>query len=236
MPNYVGGLAKLVRYADELLQAGRISTKGRTELLAYLKGEDPALRDMAIGQTELNPAAHIPTPKPTDTWYRGGPSNLRLEDPTFLTSDPQGAAYYAIDRSKKGLGAVGEYNLNVQNPARFRDILNIGLQDQGAIPKDATNILDWSYSPQIRQTAKDMGHDSFIGSDVLSNSEIPAISVLDKNLVIPRARSLVTYNGHPAIDRFGFNPENYYKDDEYYTQIGPTKPFTHKKKGGLVGT
>jgi len=182
-------------YTEELFSNGELSAVKRKELLAYLKDADPALKPMYPGVQELNPRAVVPLPG-DKTLYRGGPSHLTLQEPIFMTYDPQGAAFYAIDRSKHGVGAVGEYKAQVDSPAYFRDILQADMENPGLVkPFEymGENILDWAYNPKFKNMLKDKGYDALVAADTFMGGEIPTIVGLDKNKITPQARTFVTH-------------------------------------------
>ena len=140
--------------------------------------------------------------------YHGGTKlEGELKEPVFMTSDREGAEWYADNR--------GNDNPEIQTidltpfakPASMEDMQDIAremgferLEDWGEqyedpdvryervydivsehSPYDGTNPLDLAYVPAIREALKERGFDGIMDDDVLENKYIPTFVPLDRS-------------------------------------------------------
>lgn len=139
----------------------------------------------------LAPQHNIKAPRPGEVWYHGGAkANVKSGQLLFITRNEGDAKYYA-DRAD---GEVVPVSVNADNPARFRDLLEV-VQEVGATPDDiaaesaydGTNETDYVYVKAVRDALIAKGFDSVLLADPLENSSIDALIplvsgvVLDKN-------------------------------------------------------
>jgi hypothetical protein len=238
----MSALKQIFDLASKLLEnQGRLSKPESGALLSYLRGEgaNPALSDMLPGYEAMSSGipSSVVTPQPGETWYRGGDPSLKLRNPTFMTRQPEGAAWYALEMNNPDVGAVGHYNVDVSNPARLRDLFTTILEDKPRIAghnpfagyvKD--NPFDWLYSPSMRSALSDRGFDSVLGSDEYPEGMLDALVPLSTKQIQPYARTLITYPGHEMFE--GVDPPDFFGSG--YSVAQPTHPWTTKKDGGLL--
>lgn len=237
--------AKLDETAYEMSIGQRPSAGDQRSLLDFLRNEgaSPEWADMHPGAMPHSwkggdkAIQSYRAPSPEDRLWRGGETSLKLGNPSFFTTDPKGALYYATEgpgASGEGFGALGEYSVRGANPAKLRDMYRALLEDTSLLDSAANhpngNIWDYLYDPRVRQAMQDRGFNSAVGSDPLGMGDIEAFIALDKSIVQPLRRRIVGFEGNPVGDHFSeITPLG---DD--YVQFGKTRPWSKKKQGGLV--
>jgi hypothetical protein len=160
--------------------------------------------------------------------YHGGPGSVadRLDAPAFLTSDREGANWFA---EQKG-GTIGEFEVDVKNPLNIDtrqgsqeliqiakdagvDISVTGDIEKGVwdwstpdiakySPYDGTNLADLTYIPAVREGLRRAGYDGLELDDILGNSTIPTKVALDPSQTrrIPREYSGPAYRVEPGFE------------------------------------
>lgn len=157
------------------------------------------------------------------TAYHGGAKLAPGEyhEPTFFTTDPKGAEWYA----QRAEGTVNEVELHHQKPLVLRgkdegypELIDAARKagvkvDVADGPHgwtyeheptgpleglDVTNPLDLLHHPEVREQLRKKGYDSVVASDPLENGEIPTIVPLDKGAI--RAKGPTTEHAM-AIER-----------------------------------
>lgn len=261
-----GGLGKLAAWMEEstpelratireladnfLDDPAALSKLDRKTLLDYLRGvgSKQEWKDTFPGHAPTRMDEHIPplqiaAPRQGERWLRGATPRARLPEnsPIFSTRQPEGAAWYATERSGNPhmMGSITEYLVNAKNPARQRDLIDILATDPklaaeaSAASPDPYNVWDRIYHPDIRKAMQKRGFDSALGHDVLERGDIEALVALDKGQMQPVQRRLVVPEGSGVLNKV--NAPLYELDDAgNYVQIGRPRPFTKKAKGGLV--
>ena len=130
--------------------------------------------------------------------YHGG-SKLEgeLRDPVFMTSDINGAEWFAYERGGDNPEIQTIDLAPFKKPANIKDMQNIaremGFETLGDFddlnydivsehsPYDGTNPMDLVYVPAIREALKERGFDGIMDEDVLENSWIPTFIPLDRS-------------------------------------------------------
>lgn len=261
-----GGLGKLAAWMEEstpelratimdlthnfLDDPATLSNLDRKTLLDYLRGvgSKQEWKDAFPGHTptrmgEPVPPLQIDAPRQGERWLRGATPRARLPEnsPIFSTRQPEGAAWYATERSGNPhmMGSITEYLVNAKNPARQRDLIDILATDPklaaeaSAASPDPYNVWDRIYHPDIRKAMQKRGFDAALGHDVLERGDIEALIALDKGQMQPVQRRLVVPDGSGILDKVNA-PLYEFDDAGNYVQIGRPRPFTKKAKGGLV--
>jgi hypothetical protein len=141
------------------------------------------------------------------TLYHGGPKiEGELKEPAFLTTDKQGAQWYANERGGD-TPTVSEFTAKIKNPlnideaegvktivAAARDA-GVPVEITGEIgvsgweffspeikkhgPYDGGSVADLAYVPKVRAALRKLGYDAIQVSDMLSNDFIETFIVLD---------------------------------------------------------
>ena len=150
------------------------------------------------------------------TWYRGGKElDPNSGEPLFFTTDKSGADWFTAEKG----GATSQYAIQPKNPLSidskeglqeyFRIAKESGVDfnvtgepfdmvkgwrfESGDIPKyspyEGENVADMLYIPKFRESLKANGYDAITFSDVLENTEIPAMVPLDNSLISRSAQS-----------------------------------------------
>lgn len=230
--------------------AGNLSKLDRKTLLDYLRGVggQAEWKDMFPGGTVtyngvMGKPSQIAAPSTGELWYRGATPRAKLPDsgPVFSTRDPEGAAWYATERSgnPQMMGSVTQYKVDARNPARQRDMWDalvsnpkLAEEAQAGIV-DPYNVWDRLYHPDVSRAIKERGFDSALGHDVLERGYIEALIALDKGQMQPVSRALVAPEGSGVLEKVKAPLYNF---DDYgnYLQIGQPRPFTRRACGGLV--
>lgn len=139
--------------------------------------------------------------------YHGG-SKLEgeLREPVFMTSDKEGAEWYAGERGGDNPEIQTIDLAPFKKPAKIKDMQDIAremgfetLEDWGEqydddvrfepnydivsehSPYDGTNPMDLIYVPAIREALKERGFDGIMDDDFLENSDIPTFVPLDRS-------------------------------------------------------
>lgn len=261
-----GGLGKLAAWMEEstpelraaiiditqnfLDDPSTLSKLDQKTLLDYLRGvgSKQEWKDMFPGgtveySTGIAPPSQLKAPSANERWFRGATPRARLPEnsPIFSTRQPEGAAWYATERSGNPhmMGSITEYLVNAKNPARQRDLIDILATDPklaaeaSAASPDPYNVWDRMYHPDIRKAMQKRGFDSALGMDVLERGDIEALIALDKAQMQPIQRRLITPEGSGVLDKVTA-PLYEFDDAGNYVQIGKPRAFTKKAKGGLV--
>lgn len=233
--------------AGYMLAGGEeVSAANRANLLDYLRNEGadplwvdsmPAAGPVTAGHGLPRGTPAIPqfrTPTPEDRLFRGSAPSLKLQEPVFTTTDPHGAMYYATEGRDAEFGGLGEYSVVNANPARLRDLYRVMLEEPGlikhAVPNSNYKMWDHVYSPEIRQALKDRGYNSLLGLDPIERSEIETFIALDKNILQPKSRRIVGFEGNQIGEHFRKRTPL----GQEYEQYGDTRPWTKRKTGGLM--
>lgn len=223
----------------------RVSTRDKRELLDFLRNEGaspewadmyPGARPHAWGNGEMS-VQQFRAPGAEDRLFRGAAPSLKLGEPTFTTTEPRGALWYATEgpaANYNGFGAIGEYRAQGANPARLRDMYRTLLENPGLEgslgPSSNYNVWDWLYSPEFRAAMKDRGFNSAIGSDPLERGDIETFIGFGKDVLKPVSRRIVGFEGNPIGENF----KEVIPLGDDYVQFGKTRPWTRKKAGGLA--
>lgn len=236
-----------IEEAGYMLAGGEeVSAANRANLLDYLRNEgaDPVWADTMPGAYPVTASHGLPkgtpavpqfrAPTPEDRLFRGSAPSLRLQEPVFTTTDPHGAMFYATEGRAADFGGLGEYSVEAAVPARLRDLYRVMLEEPGlvkyGVPNSNYKMWDHAYSPEIRQALRDRGYNSLVGLDPIERSEIETFIALDKNLLQPQSRRIVGFEGNPIGDYFRKRTPL----GQEYEQYGETRPWSKRKKGGLV--
>lgn len=243
--------SKVRAIAESFLDdAGSVSRQDTQTLLDYLRGPGSKAnwKDMFPGAAPTRMGVEIPpqqiaAPRAGELWMRGGTPRARLPSntPIFTTRQPEGAAWYATERSGNdhNVGSIVDYLVNAKRPARSRDMFEVLAENPGLAREasedlgDTFNLWDRLYHPDVSKALQKKGFDSALGYDQLERGDIEALIALSKDQLQPVQRRLVAFDGTDVLDRVKVPTSPL---DEYgtYVQIGEPRPFTKKKNGGLV--
>lgn len=228
-----------IEEAGYMLAGGEeVSAENRAALLSYLRNEgaDPAWADAPPGfvPSPRNGVPQLRVPNETDRLFRGGDPSLRLQEPVFTTTDPYSAMFYSTESRAQDFGGLGEYAVEGSNPARLRDLYRVMLEDPALLKHSVKNaeynMWDHLYAPEVRQAVQDRGYNSALGLDPIERSNLEVFIALNKGLLKPKTRRIVGFEGAPIADHFAeVTPLG-----EDFVQFGKTRPWTKRKKGGLV--
>jgi ribosomal protein S18 acetylase RimI-like enzyme/8-oxo-dGTP pyrophosphatase MutT (NUDIX family) len=154
--------------------------------------------DMIPGAENLGGAPNIvPAPQEDESWYHGRrtdkPIHFDPNRPAFFTRSKDGAGWYSMERGDYDHPPViGEFKLNIKQPARFRDlekaIKNLGLTEkdiQENSSYDGINDADYLYVPATIEHLKKQGFDGYVAWDVLENTSIEIAVPFSTNQIIP---------------------------------------------------
>jgi hypothetical protein len=121
----------------------------------------------------------------------------RLTAPTFFTTDPEAARWFAVDRGGSEPGTLLQVELDIHRPASQSDLIEAALAAGVAMmgdpqegdfyapeirkhsPYEGTNPLDLVYIPKVRTALKRRGFDGVHAWDLLGNTEIDTWVTLD---------------------------------------------------------
>jgi hypothetical protein len=121
----------------------------------------------------------------------------RLTAPTFFTTDPEAAHWFAVDRGGSEPGTLLQVELDIRRPASQSDLIEAALAAGVAMmgdpqegdfyapeirkhsPYEGTNPLDLVYIPKVRAALKRRGFDGVHAWDLLGNTEIDTWVTLD---------------------------------------------------------
>ena len=122
--------------------------------------------------------------------------NNRTSYPTFFTTSPYAATWYAGERG----GIFNTAELTINNPAdletlqktaedlgRAKDLMNQPHTEDKPNPYkmvlENENVFDWVYDEKVRERLQEMGYDGVAGWDVLGNHSIPAYVPLNHSQI-----------------------------------------------------